>query len=811
MAKPQPYDPKEAEPRLQKFWDDNKVYKFDENSDKEIFSIDTPPPTVSGRMHIGHVFSYSQSDFVARFMRMKGYNVFYPFGIDDNGLATDRLIERTKKVRSAMMDREEYIKLCLKTLDEEIRPEFIADWKRIACSCDFSIFYSTINDHCRKLSQKSFLDLYKAGMEYRKEGPTMWCPNCRMAIAQVEMEDKETESKFHDIVFKLDDGTPLLIATTRPELLPSCVAVFTHPDDERYKKLIGSTLTVPLFNYKVKLMADPKADPEKGTGAVMCCTFGDQTDIEWYLEHNLDMKISFTRDGKMNENAGKFAGMKIKDARAAIVEGLKEADLHAGEKDIMHPVPVHERCGKEIEILNSKQWYLSYLDKKDKLLKAGNDLKWFPPHMINRYENWIKGLKWDWCLSRQRHFGIPIPMWYCTKCETEIPAKEEQLPVDPANTKPPVDTCPKCGGKEFVHDKDVLDTWATSSLTPQITSGLFKGKPIYDKLYPMTIRPQAHDIITFWLFNTVVKSQLHNDKNPWRDVMISGWALDPHGKKMSKSKGNIIIPQEMIEKYCADALRFWAAGSKLGEDMPFQEKDLVTGRKFITKMWNASRFVFMNLEDYKPQEIAHDDLELIDRWLISKFNAIVKRSNELFMKYEYSHVKLAMENFFWHTFCDNYLEIVKDRIYNPEERGEKQRLSAQYTLYKVLDGIMKMMAPIMPHITEEIYQLYLKKDQKVKSIHLTRTPEFDEAVHDESAESAGDLAVYIVEKARAAKSDQNLSLKTEVKKISVQGKISPVVFDEMKADLLGTTKALEIVYEELPKASEADDKVDIIL
>ncbi len=804
MGKPQPYDPKEAEERIQKYWEENETYKFDPEAKGEVFSIDTPPPTVSGRMHIGHTFSYSQQDFVARYKRMRGFNVFYPFGTDDNGLATDRLIEKTKKVKSARMDREEYIKLCLKTLDEEIRPEFIADWKRIAVSCDFSVFYSTINDHCRRLSQKSFLDLYKKGLEYRKEGHTMWCPSCSMAIAQVEMEDKELPSKFHEIMFMKEDGTPVIIATTRPELLPSCVAVFAHPDDNRYKKLFGCEVTVPLFNHKVKILADKRADPEKGTGIVMCCTFGDQTDIEWYMEHNLDLRMSFTKDGHMTALAGEFEGLKIHDARKAIVQALKDSGLHAGERDITHPVNVHERCGKEIEILNSKQWYLSYLDKKDRLIKAGEELNWYPDYMINRYTNWIKGLKWDWCLSRQRHFGIPIPMWYCDKCEAEVAAREEDLPIDPVKTRPPVDRCPKCGCKDFHPDTDVFDTWATSSMTPQITSQLFKDHPIYPKLYPMTLRPQAHDIITFWLFNTVVKSVLHNDHNPWRDVMISGWALDPHGKKMSKSKGNIVVPQEMIEKYCADALRFWAAGSKLGEDMPFQEKDLVTGRKFITKLWNASNFVFMNLEDYEPGT-KPDKLEMADLWILSEFNRIVKSSTEHFDKYEYSHVRLQVEKFFWKSFCDNYLEIIKDRIYNGDTRGEIQRLSAQYTLHTVLLGVLKLMAPIMPHITEELFLKYYHG----KSIHLSSWPEPGKI--DEEAIKAGELAVYIVEKARAAKTDKNLSLKEPVKEIIVEGKLPKRVFSMIEADVKGATKAERLIYKELDKDSKADDIVDVVI
>ncbi|MBW2999443.1 valine--tRNA ligase, partial [Candidatus Woesearchaeota archaeon] len=524
MELPKIYDFKVEEPKWQRFWEEKAIYKFDPKSKKEIYSVDTPPPTVSGKMHMGHAFSYAQQDFAVRFHRMLGKNVFYPFGTDDNGLATDRMIEKMKGVKSAEMDRKEYVKLCLETL-EEIRPKYIADWKKIGMSCEWSIYYTTINEHCQRISQKSFIDLYKAGREYQKEAPTIWCPHCNTAIAQVELEDRELTSFFSDIVFKLEDGSDLIIATTRPELLASCVAVFFHPDDDRYKKLKGKKAKVPLFNHEVPILPDERADPEKGTGIVMCCTFGDQTDIEWYKAHNLPLIMSITGDGKMNEKAGKYKGMTIKEAREKIIEDLKKENLLVKEKKISHTVNVHERCGTEVEILNTKQWFIKYLDLKDTFLKAGKQMKWFPPHMRVRYDNWIKGLQWDWCISRQRHFGVPFPVWYCKKCEEVILAEKDQLPVDPLTDKPKK-PC-KCGSKDFVPEKDMLDTWATSSLTPQIAAELFIEKGLYDKLYPMNLRPQAHDIITFWLFNTVVKSQMHAKKNPWKDIMISGFALDP--------------------------------------------------------------------------------------------------------------------------------------------------------------------------------------------------------------------------------------------------------------------------------------------
>lgn len=770
MEIPKKYDAKKSEKKWQKFWEKNKIYKFDSKSKKKIYSIDTPPPTVSGEMHIGHASMYSQMDFIARYKRMRGFNLFYPFGTDDNGLATERLIERLKNVKNTEMSRDEFVKLCLKTL-KEIRPKFIQDWKNIGISADYSVFYSTINEHSRKISQESFIELYEKGREYRKKGPTMWCPECHMAIAQVELEDRLLPSTFNDVVFKVD-GKDFVIATTRPELLPSCVAVFYHPDDKRYKKLKGKKSKVPLFDLEVPIIPDERADPEKGTGLVMCCTFGDQTDIEWQKAHNLPIKISITEDGRMTGLAGKYKGLGIKEAREKIIEDLKKNELLVKQEKIQHTVNVHERCGTEIEILETKQWFIKYLDIKSKLLKAGAKLKWYPPFMKVRYDNWVKGLQWDWCISRQRHFGIPIPVWYCKKCGEIILADRKQLPVDPLNDKP-LKKC-KCGSTDFEPEKDVLDTWATSSLTPQISAKLFEKH--YDKLYPMNLRPQSHDIITFWLFNTVVKSQLHNNVNPWKDVVISGFVLDPHGKKMSKSKGNIVKPQDIIEKYSADALRFWSSSVKLGDDIPYQEKDLVTANKTITKLWNASKFVFMHLKDFdlkKPKKF-----EVMDKWMLSKVNDLVKSCTESFEKYEYSKARADVDKFFWQVFCTNYLEIVKDRLYNPDERGDNARKSAQYVLYYSLLSILKIFAPIMPYITEEIYNLYYSKKEKEKSIHVSEWPEYNKKLKVD--EKVGDEFIRVLEQVRKYKSRENKSLKEGVSLTLTNRKLE-IVLDDLKA------------------------------
>lgn len=783
MELPKHYDAKQVEQKWREYWDSKQVYKFDQKDIKrDIFSVDTPPPTVSGKMHLGHSFSYAQEDFIVRYHRMLGKNVFYPFGTDDNGLATDRLVEKINNVRSKDFKRKEYIKLCLNTLDK-IRPDFIQDWKNIGISCDFSIFYSTINDHCRKISQLSFIELYKKGREYRKESPTIFCPECHTAIAQVELEDRELPSTFNDIVFKVDNKE-LMIATTRPELLPSCVAVFFHPNDKRYKKYLGKKAIVPLFNFEVPILMDERVDIKKGTGMVMCCTFGDQVDIEWYKAHNLPLRVSISNKGMMNENTGKYQGMSIKEARKRIISDLMENRLLKGQRAITHAVNVHERCGTEVEILNTKQWFIRYLDLKDKFLANGAEMKWFPDHMRTRLDNWIYGLQWDWCISRQRHYGVPFPVWYCKKCDETILADEKDLPVDPMEDSPRIKKCPKCSCTEFIPEKDVLDTWATSSLTPQLSTELMKSSPLYKKLFPMDLRPQAHDIITFWLFNTMVKSQLHHNKNPWKNIMISGWALDPHGKKMSKSKGNVIVPQEMIEKYSADCIRFWAAGSKLGEDLPFQEKDLVTGKKMTTKLWNASKFVIMHLQDFKYEKV---DLEEIDNWLLAKLQKLIKNCTEAFDVYEYSKVKQETEAFFWKIFCDNYLEIAKDRLYNSSNYSHEAVLSAKYTLHEGLLSLLKLMAPIMPYVTEEIYDMHFRRIENKESIHVSAWPIYNNELVNDKIESLGDIIVSIISEIRKYKSQNNMSMVAPVKRLIIECSDKTRKNIELMIDIIATT------------------------
>ncbi len=697
-----PYEPHIEEPKILKFWEKEKIYKF--RPGKKVYSIDTPPPTVSGDMHIGHAFSYSQQDFIARFRRMNNGNVFYPFGTDDNGLPTERLVEKINNVKSKEMSRSDFINLCIKTL-KKITPGFVQQWKNIGISSDYDIYYSTIDKNSQKISQKSFLDLYKKELVYKKNFPTLWCPNCQTSIAQAELEDKERESFFATLKFSAN-GKTLPIATTRPELLGACVAVFVHPSDKRYKEFVGKKAKVPIFNHEVPIYSDISANPEKGTGAMMICSYGDNFDVDAVNRYKLKPRIIFNYDGSVKE--GKYKGLRVKEARKMILEDLKKEGLIIEQNKISHVVNVHDKCGTEVEFLPTEQWFIKILDKKQEWISQGKRISWLPEHMKKRYENWVNGLYWDWNISRNRHFGVPIPIWECKNCKEIILAEEKELPVNPQEKEK---RCSKC--KELAEpETKVLDTWATSSLTPQIASSLIGNKI----KTPYSLRPQAHDIIRTWAFYTIVKTDFHEKKLPWENIMISGF-VTLGGEKLSKSKGIIIDPKEIIQKYGADALRFWAAGSKLGEDLEYQEKDILAGQKLVKKLLNASNFVFMNLKGYngkKPKKLEDDDIEFL-----GKLNEVIKNSTEAFKNYEYNKAKIEIEKFFWMYFCDYYLESVKRIVYQGDE-NEKQ--SINYTLYRSLLDVLKLIAPIMPFVTEHIYQEHFRKIESEKSIHTSKWP-----------------------------------------------------------------------------------------
>lgn len=785
------YNAMESENRWKEYWKELEIYKFNPESEKETFSIDTPPPTVSGSLHIGHIFSYTQAEMIARFQRMQGKNVFYPLGFDDNGLPTERLVEKEENIRAANVLRSEFVEKCTKTA-RKYEEEFRNLWISMGFSVDWSLQYETINPMVQKISQKAFLDLVKSGKAYIKESPVLWCTTCQTSIAQAELEASEKESTFNYIPFKCG-GEELIIATTRPELLYGCVCLFINPSDERYAKYIGKKAIVPLYNYEIPILGDDKVSIEKGTGIVMCATFGDTTDVEWYEKHNLPYRKVIEGDGRIASDVPFIGGLKVLPSRDKIIELLKENSLLKKSENISHMVATHERCGKPIEIIPSKQWYIDILSEKERYLKAADEINWYPASMKTKYISWVENLKWDWCISRQRYFGIPFPLWYCKKCGKTILPKDHELPISPLETNPS-ESC-SCGCNEFIAEKAVFDTWGTSSLTPLINSKWNTENDMSDKIMPMGLRTQAHEIIRTWAFYTIVRSLFHTGKLPWKDIMISGFVLAKKGEKISKSKSNSTTsPQAIIERNSADALRYWVAGAKLGTDTMFAEEDLKISKRFLNKLWNAASFCIMQLEGFngeKPEKIMP-----IDKWIIARANEVEKKASEYLKQYETGLARHEIDEFFWNDLCDDYLEIVKDRLYKPEIHGKKERLSGQYTLYNVLLKVLKLYAIYVPFITEEIYQSYFKNFEKAESIH---TMEWNKITQDKEEEllAFGENIKNLIGEVRRFKSERNLSLKDVIAELNItiqesQGEYFEKTLKDIKACTWAEKISIEI-------------------
>ena len=695
------YDFTEIEKQMQDFWEQEQVYRFDKNADGEIYSIDTPPPTISGSLHIGHLFSYVQAEMIARFRRMQGYNVFYPFGFDDNGLPTERLVEREKNIRANTLPRSEFISTCQSTA-KKYENEFKLFWNSLGFSVDWSTNYQTASSEVGEISQKLFLELVKTGKAYTKESPVLWCTECQTSIAQAELDTTDTESSFNYIPFYVDEK-PLEVATTRPELLHGCVCLFVNPDDERYNEYVGKTAIVPLYGHEIPILADKKAEINKGTGVVMCATFGDSTDAEWVAEYDLPYRKVILANGKISDDVAFIGGLDIITARKEIIRLLDEQCLLIKNINIMHNVGTHERCGRPVEIIPSKQWYIDILSERDQFLKAADEINWYPKSMKNRYIAWVENLKWDWCISRQRYFGIPFPVWYCKNCGKTVLAKSDQLPVNPIEIK--YDSACACGCTQFIPENAVFDTWATSSITPQINERLGL------KLTPMSMRTHAHEIIRTWTFYTIVRSLYHTGDIPWKDLMICGFILAKKGEKISKSKeNNKLDPKVLIANHSADVLRYWTAGARLGTDTFFSPDELQVSKRFITKLWNVSKFAISHLHDIDLTKTL--TLLPVDKWIIERTNATVSNAAKFLYEYEIGSAKHQIDELFWKDFCDNYIEIVKERLYQPEIHGETERQSGQYALYYALLNLLKLYSIYVPHITEYIYQIFFRQHEK---------------------------------------------------------------------------------------------------
>lgn len=749
------YNASEKEAKWLNYWKEKGIYDFKPDN-REIFSIDTPPPTVNGKIHIGHIFSYTQTEMIARYKRLNGYNVFYPFGFDDNGLPSERLVEKEQGKKAHEIGREEFSKLCYETTDK-YEKEFQELFSKMGVSTDWSAHYKTVSPSTIKISQKSFLDLIVKGHCYHKESPALWCNECLTSIAQAELETKTIKTTFNYINFKtVEDDEEFTIATTRPELLPAIVCVFVNPDDEIHKSLIGKTAHIPVIDVEVPIMADKKVAIDKGTGVVMCCTFGDQTDIEWWKKYNLPLKYIFTDNGRIIDSVPTYGGMKIKEARKKIIEDLQLGGFVVKIEELEHEVQTHERCGKEVEYSVMKQWFIDIMNHKEDFIKIGNEIKWHPDYMHNRYNEWVENIMWDWCISRQRYFGVPFPVWYCKTCGEPIFADTQDLPVNPLVDKPRTLKCPKCNCTEFIPETDVMDTWATSSITPLINMRYGEENNLEKYLKPMSLRTNASEIIRTWDFYTIVKSFYHFGGRPWDNVMISGFVMANKGEKISKSKGNSKVePLNAIEQYSADVLRYWAGTGRLGTDITYSDETLLRGKKLVNKIWNVSKFIEMHLTDYEDKEF--ENFEYIDKWILGKYQEMEKSFIKYLDEYEVGLALNTLEKFFW-NFCDNYIEIVKHRLYRPEEFGSIPRYSGQKTVYILLYKLLQAFSIFFPFITEEIYQELYGNN---KSIHLTQIEQlkfnFDKELEN------GDKIIDIISQVRGEKSNNNMSLKTPVK------------------------------------------------
>ncbi len=755
-------------------WKD-EMYYFDWDSKKPHFIIDTPPPYPTGSFHIGNTLNWCYIDFIARYKRMKGYEVMFPQGWDCHGLPTEVKVEEIHGIKKSDVSREEFRKLCVAFTEENIE-KMRSVMKRMAFSIDWSKEYITMYPEYFRKTQISFVRMYRKGLIYRDYHPVIHCPRCETTIALAEIEYRTGKTRLNYI--KFDEG--VIIATTRPELIPACVAIAVHPEDERYKDDIGRIVRVPGTNHEVRIIADEEVDPEYGTGMVMICTFGDRQDVKWWKKHNLELRDILTRDGRLNERAGKYAGLTIPEARERILEDLKAEGRLVRQEEVQHNVGLCWRCKTPVEIVPEEQWFVKI--EKDKIMEAARKIRWIPEHMLSRLEGWVESMEWDWVISRQRVFATPIPVWYCSECGEVVVAKEEWLPVDPTRDEPP-EPCPKCGGRNFRGEDDVLDTWMDSS----ITSLAIVGWPDEVKEYPTHLRPQGHDIIRTWAFYTILRSIALTDEIPWHEIVINGMVLGEDGRKMSKSLGNIISPDEVIEKYGADALRQWAAiGGVVGSDVMFTWKEIVAASRFQQKFWSILRFTMSHVEGYEPSD---DDVQYLrdaDRWILSKLNRLIRDVNQYMDEYRFSEALKAIRGFAWYEYADNYLEIVKNRLYSGDE---EEKRGAKYVLYKTMDALIRMLAPFTPFLAEECWSVFRKEG----SVHLQSYPEADERFISDEWERKGELIKEIVAAIRRLKHDRGLALNAPMKKVMVYS--SPIDV----RDIAGAVNAPVELLDSLPE------------
>jgi valyl-tRNA synthetase len=792
---PREFDVLAIEKKWQTAWEEKGIYHFDwKDKRRPVFSVDTPPPYPSGDFHMGNLLNWTYFDMVARFKRMNGFNVHFPQGWDCHGLGIEVQVERENRIRKREMPPDKFRKLC-----EKLVEKYIAIMKegivRLGCSNDWTTEYRTMDPDYWRRTQVSFILLYKKGMMYQGTHPVNWCPRCETAIADAEVNYEQHDGTLHYLKFPVENSSEhVRIATTRPELIPACVAVAVHPEDTRFTKYENRRLKVPGTNRTVPVILDETVDQSFGTGAVMVCTYGDKADVKTVIRHKLPVIMILTEGGRINQNGGKYAGLTSLEARKAIVADLAREGLLEKTERIAREIGLCDRCDTPVEILELRQWFMKTRELTDKVEKATNEVLWYPDYMKVRLIDWARSLDWDWVISRQRVFGTPIPVWYCKKCQETVLAEEDWVPIDPKTEKPRIRQCPKCGSSEFVPEMDVFDTWMDSSISCAVHAGWPDSKE-WRRLFPADVHPSGIDIIRTWAYYLMVRHLALFDEAPYKSCLINGMVLGADGRKMSKSLKNYVATPEVLDKYGADAARQWAsAGGTTGSDIPFRWPDVEYGWRFLIKLWNASRFVSSLLKDYEPKKDAEHALQPLDKWVLSKSEKLTQRVTEAFEKCQFNIAVEEIRNFTWRTFCDCYLEAVKDRLYNPEVYGQEKRKAAQYTLYLVLERVLKLLAPIMPHVTEEIFQTMYVDEKSPKSIHVSSWPTADEKRMDEGVEKAGDLVMAIITEVRREKAEKHLPLNTKIAKLTIYAsdEATAETIIEGKEDIAGTCKVADI-------------------
>jgi valyl-tRNA synthetase len=792
------FDAVEIEKKWQRRWEEMAIYRFDwKDTKRKIFCIDTPPPYPSGEFHMGNVLNWSYFDIVARYKRMRGYNVYFPQGWDCHGLGIEVQVEKENNLRKREIPPDKFRKLC-----EKLVEKYITMMKEgvihLGCSVDWTTEYRTMDPDYWRRTQLSFIILYKKSFIYQGTHPVNWCPRCETAIADAEVDYEEHEGMLHYVRFPLENGDEhLLIATTRPEFIPACVAVAISPTDDKFKKYIGRKIIVPIVNRTVDIITDENVDPSFGTGVVMICTYGDKEDVKTVIKHKLPVVSILTENGKINENGAKYAGLTISEAKEAIVKDLEAAGLLQKTEKIQQEIGVCDRCETPVEILERKQWFMKTRILTDKVEKTANEIAWYPDYMKTRLVDWARSLDWDWVISRQRVFGTPIPIWYCKNCGEIIVAKEEWVPIDPKLEKPRIDKCPRCAGREFTPERDVFDTWMDSSISCAVHAG-WPDREDWRRLFPADLHPSGIDIIRTWAYYLMVRHLALFDEKPYKSCLINGMVLGSDGRKMSKSLKNYVTAPEVLDKYGTDAARQWAAaGGATGSDIPFRWPDVEYGRRFLTKLWNAARFVSTQLKDYDVS--GKCELQLLDKWVLGKAEKLTQKVTDALEKCQFNIAIEDLRNFTWHIFCDQYIEAVKDRLYKPELYGEETRRGVQFTLYTVLHRIIQLLAPITPHITEEIYQTMYAEDMGQKSLQLMLWPKPDMEKIDEEAEKKGELVMAVITEIRREKAEKRKPLNAPIKRVKMYAGKSEFarIISENKEDIVGTCKIsqLEILSE----------------